>query len=259
MNRIYFFLVFILLIQTTNLSSQTYISDIKKMVSKWYGINSDTLKNFESLESRNKSLISLNFKDRFDINFSHKIDTVIKLHNNNYLVFVYNNYSDASGGTSATYDIFELSKIDSTYELVRHVLDLCQNSGGFGQANYQFKLIYLNKIDYAIILKSSIEHHGQFSKLLIILNSEKILFDACISGDRNGFIGGEIFDELVKINLQNKILNTVEFKYKKIIGEENNYKIKETTFQIDTKDINLEFNVIMSIKKIKEKIYKPYL
>ena len=255
MNRIFIFLFSFILIKTTTVSSQTNKSEITKLISCWYEVGCSKSKYKDSITSYDKYLEPIQ-KERFDKNYSHKIDTILKLKNNNYLIFVYNYNEDAPMMNSASYDIFEISKKDTSYFLVRDVLGLCDNLGGGGMADYDYKVTYLNEKDYLLVLKSTTTHQGSYTQLLIILNSCKILFDSSISIGYQGGFGDESFDELVKINQQNKKFKSILFTYKRLVGSYTKHIIKETTYQIDSKDINLEFNAIMNIKKTKESIYK---
>lgn len=199
---------------------------------------------------RNK-IISEFYRD--SSRYEHIIDTVLKLKNGNQFVVLKNVSEAVSMAESATYDFYEVG-INDTLITINKTVRALGGIGGGGYLNLNYQFVYLNSDDYVIIALNKAVHHGSYTNMTIVLNSEILLFNSVISGDYLGFTGGEDFNNLVSIEKVNGKLNSFTFKNRKAVrGKGESFLLKEKTYKIFSKDINLELNQIMHINLVMQK------
>lgn len=130
--------------------------------------------------------------------FNHRIDSIIKLKNENYFVLVANEIEDASMAESGSFDCLELSFVDNKYEIFKDVYNIGDNTGGMGLLDITYKLIYLNKKDYIVIINKNIVHHGNYNLMDIILNAQSKLLEISLTDDYSGATTSSTLNDWVK-------------------------------------------------------------
>jgi hypothetical protein len=187
--------------------------------------------------------------------FNHRIDSIIKLKNGNYFVLVANEIENASMAESGSFDCLELSFVDNKYEIIKDVYNIGDNTGGMGLLDITYKLIYLNKEDYIVIINKNIVHHGNYNLMNIILNAQSKLLEISLTDDYSGATTSNTLNDLVKFRKQNGVLLDMVFKVQKTIStDDDKIKIKEKTYQIINSDFDLELGCITRIKLLKNEI-----
>jgi hypothetical protein len=187
--------------------------------------------------------------------FNHRIDTIIKLKTGNYFVLVANEIMNAANAESGNFDCIEISSTDNKYEIIKGVYALGDNTGGMGLLDITYKLIYLNKEDYLVIINKNIVHHGNYNLMNIILNAQTKLLEISLTEDYSGATTSNSLNDLVKFRKQNGVLLDMVFKVQKTINTDDyKIKIKEKTYQITNSDFDLELGCITRIKLLKNEI-----
>jgi len=187
--------------------------------------------------------------------FNHRIDTIIKLKTGNYFVLVANENENAAMSESGNFDCIELSFIDNKYEIINGVYNIGYNTGGMGLLDITYKLIYVNKEDYLVIINKNIVHHGNYNLMNIILNAQSKLLEISLTDDYSGATTSNSLNDLVKFRKQNGVLLDMIFKVQKTIStNDNKIKIKEKTYQITNSDFDLELGCITRIRLLKNEI-----
>ena len=187
--------------------------------------------------------------------FIHSIDTIIKLKTGNYFVLVANEIEDAAMSESGSFDCIEISSTDNKYEIIKGVYNLGDNTGGMGLLDITYKLIYLNKEDYLVIINKNIVHHGNYNLMDIILNAQTKLLEISLTEDYSGATTSNSLNDLVKFRKQNGVLLDMVFKVQKTIStDDNKIKFKEKTYQITNSDFDLELGWITRIRLLKNEI-----